>query len=102
MIFEMSVNIAKTIRSATTIVEPTGVLATTEARIPTKEQNTAIIVAHMVTLLKFLQTLMAESAGNTIRAEMRSEPTRFIARTMTTAIIVARRRLYIPLSLWHV
>ena len=39
---------------------------------------------HIVTLRKLLNTLIAESAGKTTSAEMSSEPTRFIARTITT------------------
>ena len=39
---------------------------------------------------------IADNAGNTRSAVMSSEPTRFIASTMITAVITAIIRLYIP------
>ena len=37
---------------------------------------------------------MADSAGKIIRADMSSEPTRFMANTITTAIVMAISKLY--------
>lgn len=48
---------------------------------------------HIVTLLKLLNSRMADSAGKITSAEIRSEPTRFMARTMMTAIMIAISRL---------
>ena len=87
-------NIKNTIISATTIVEPTGVPARIEMIIPKKVQTTERIAEHIVTDLKLLKTLIAESAGKMISADIRSEPTRFIARTIITAIMTAIRKLY--------
>ena len=77
-----------------TIVDPTGVPAIMDIIIPLKAQITEIIAEQMVTLLKELKRRMADSAGKIIRAEISREPTRFIARTIMTAIITAITRLY--------
>ncbi len=76
------------------MVEPTGVPARMDIRIPSSEQNTDKTAEQTVTDLKLLNTLIADSAGKITSAEMRSDPTRFIARTMITAIIIAISRLY--------
>ena len=81
--------------SVITMVEPTGVLYNIETIIPINAHTTEIIIENITTPLKFLTSLMAESAGNIISAEMRSEPTRFIPRTMITAVITAIKRLYV-------
>ena len=78
--------------SVTTIVEPTGVPHRIERIIPKSAQNTERHAEKMVTERKLLNILMAESAGKITRADTRSEPTRFIARTMITAMTVAMRR----------
>ena len=41
---------------------------------------------------KLRQTRIADRAGNTTSAEISSDPTRFIARTITTAIRTAMRK----------
>ena len=79
--------------SAATIVEPTGVPHKTEIIIPRAEQVTESTAEHTVTLLKLLKIRIAESAGKIISAEMRSEPTKFIASTIITATITAIMRL---------
>ena len=84
---------AKAIISAATTVAPTGVENKTETTIPRTEQITDRQAAQTVTERKVLKTRIAESAGKTTRAEMRSEPTKFIATTITTAVITAIKRL---------
>ena len=79
--------------SIATIVEPTGVPARIEIIMPTNVQMTDKQTEHITTERKLLNILMAESAGKIISAEIRSEPTRFIARTTITAIIIAIIRL---------
>ena len=76
-----------------TIVEPTGVPARMEVMIPVKAQITEDTAEKTVTLLNVLKILIALRAGKITRAEIKSEPTRFIARTMMSAIMTARIRL---------
>ena len=80
--------------STATIVDPTGVPANMEMMIPKKAHMTDNSAEHIVTLLKLLNIRMADIAGNMISAEIRSDPTRFMARTMMTAITIAIIRLY--------
>ena len=80
--------------STATIVEPTGVPARMEIRIPAVALSTDITAALTVTERKDLKSLIADSAGKITSAEIRSEPTRFIASTMITAITTAINRLY--------
>ena len=89
-------NTAKAAISTATIVEPTGVPAVIEISIPNSAQNTDSKAEHIVTDLKLLNTRMAESAGNMTSAEIKSEPTRFMARTIITAVVTAIIRLYSP------
>ena len=49
--------------SADTMVEPTGVPASIEMIMPLAAHNRDITTEQMITLLKLLNTLMAESAG---------------------------------------
>lgn len=79
--------------STATMVEPTGVPPRMEIKIPSKAQNTERIAEQIVTALKFLKTRMAERAGKITSAEISSEPTRFIARTIITAMIMAINKL---------
>lgn len=60
--------------------------------IPVSAQMTERIAEKIVTDLKLLKILIAESAGKITSADTRSDPTRFIARTMMTAMTVAIRR----------
>ena len=75
------------------MVEPTGVPASIETIMPKSEHTTESTAENTVTALKFLNILIAESAGNITSADMSSEPTRFIASTIITAIITAIRKL---------
>ena len=79
--------------SAVTIVEPTGVEQSIERIIPVPAQITEITAEQTITALKLLKTLIAESAGKIIRAEISREPTRFIARTIISAVTIAISRL---------
>ena len=80
--------------STATIVLPTGVSPTTEIKSPVTEQKTEIKAEQIVTDLKLLKILMALRAGKITKAEIKSEPTRFIARTIMIAMIMAIIRLY--------
>ena len=80
---------------ASTIVDPTGVDKSIEDSIPSKAHIIDIIAEHMTTDLKFFISLIAESAGNTIKADISNEPTRFIPSTIIIAIIIAIKRLYL-------
>ena len=75
------------------MVEPTGVPARMEIRIPSSAHIIEDTAEKIVTLLKFLRMLIAESAGKMTKADIKSEPTKFIARTMITAITVAINKL---------
>ena len=85
--------ITKQTRSVPTIVAPTGVDRRIDNRIPKTAHTTDIITEQTVTLLKLLKTLMADRAGKITRAEIRSDPTRFIPRTIIIAVIIAITRL---------
>lgn len=93
-IFPRQENTPKTTMSTITIIAPTGAEYRIERMIPIAEALTEIIAEAITTCLKVLKTLMAESAGKIMRAAIRREPTRRIASTITTAVIVAIRRLY--------
>ena len=75
-------------------MDPTGVPASIEIMMPEKAHTTENIAEKTVTLLNVLNILMDESAGKITSAEIRSDPTRFIASTMITAMTTAIRRLY--------
>lgn len=92
----MTENNANAPISTATMVEPTGVEYIIEIRMPSSAQNTDNIAEQIVTDLKLLNILIAESAGKIISADIKREPTRFIASTIMTAIIIAMSRLYIP------
>ena len=71
------------------MVEPTGVPPRIDITIPVSAQVTDKTADKMVTFKKLLKILMAESAGKMIRADIRREPTRFMASTITAAVISA-------------
>ena len=75
------------------MVEPTGVSKRIDERMPNIAQKTDITAEKKMTDLKFLKSRMDERAGKMIRAEIKREPTRFMARTITMAIITAIKRL---------
>ena len=80
--------------SAKTIVGPTGVPAIMEAKIPTAVQETDKIAEQIVTDLNDLKMRIALKAGKIINAEISNEPTKFIARTIMTAVTTAINKLY--------
>lgn len=84
------------------IVEPTGVPNKIDKINPIKAHAIEIQAEQIVTPLKLLNTRIAESDGNIIKAETKREPTKFIATTITIAIIVARNILnnfiFVPLA----
>ncbi len=84
----------KTIISTPTIVGPTGVPAAMEINKPEAAAKTEIIAELIVTDLKLLKTRIALSAGKIIKADINNEPTRFIAKTIMTAVIIAINKLY--------
>lgn len=86
--------IPKTIMFEITIVGPTGVPFKTAAIKPKSAQNTEIIAEKIVTFLKLLKIRIALIAGKITRAEIKSEPTRFIERTIIIAITTAITVLY--------
>ena len=79
--------------SAATIVLPTGVPVRIETRSPAIEQTTEITAEQIVTERKLLKILIALRAGKITSAEIKSEPTRFIASTIIIAIMIAITRL---------
>ncbi len=83
----------KAAKSAATIVEPTGVPAKIEIKSPEIEQIDESTAEQIVTERKLLKILIAERAGKMIKAEIKSEPTRFIASTIITAMMIAITRL---------
>ena len=78
-----------------TTVAPTGVDARMEISSPATAQTTEITPAQQITPRKLRNSRIAESAGKTISADVSSEPTRFMASTMMTAVTTAISRLYI-------
>ena len=75
------------------MVDPTGVPARIEIRSPASAQTTESTAEQTVTEKKLRKIRMADSAGKMTRAEISSDPTRFMARTMMTAIMTAIIRL---------
>ena len=71
------------------MVEPTGVSKRIDERMPNIAQKTDITAEKRMTDLKFLKSRMDERAGKMIRAEIKREPTRFMASTITTAVTTA-------------
>lgn len=72
---------------------PTGVPAKTAIKSPSVEQITEITADEIVTALKLLKRRIDDRAGKITRAEIKSEPTRFMARTIIIAMIIAITRL---------
>ena len=80
--------------SAATTVQPTGEDKIIDADIPIAVQIIENTAEHMTTFLKLLNMRIAEIAGNIISADISSDPTRFMAITITTAVITAMSILY--------
>ena len=79
--------------STVTIVAPTGVPPRIDMNIPVKAATIDIITEQIVTDLKLPNTHIADRAGKMISADISSEPTRFMPKTMITAMIMAIIRL---------
>lgn len=75
------------------MVDPTGVEKSIDTTIPIRAQNTETTAAYITTPLKFCITRIAESAGKMTSAEIKREPTKFIASTIITAVITAIKLL---------
>ena len=75
------------------MVAPTGEPATTEIKSPARVHTMEKQAEQMVTPRKLLNTRMADKAGKITKAEINSEPTRFMASTTITAITTAISRL---------
>lgn len=77
-----------------------------DTRIPSNAHSTEITTDEMITERKFLNSLIDDKAGNTTRALINREPTKFIATTITAAIVMAINKLYnstlIPVALANV
>lgn len=94
-IADMRQHIPKAAASTATMVEPTGVPARIDMMMPQNAQITERVAEKMVTALKLPNSRIAESAGKITSADIRSDPTRFMASTMITAITTAIRVLYL-------
>ncbi len=79
--------------SIATIVEPTGVSVRIDMIMPNTAQKTDSIDEQIVTLKNVLKIRIADNAGKIINAEISKDPTRFIARTMITAMMTAITKL---------
>lgn len=79
--------------SIATMVEPTGVPNRIETTIPKNAHATESAAEQRMTARKLLNSRIAERAGKITRAEMSRDPTRFMARTIITAMTTASRRL---------
>ena len=86
-------NAINTAMSTTTIVAPTGVPATIDIKIPAADVHAASTPEHIDKQKKHLKILMAEIELNTTTEDISSEPKRFIATTITTAITTAMSKL---------
>ena len=75
--------------SVTAMVAPTGAESTSDSKKPPTAAITAKTPANTVTVRKLLNSRIAPSAGKTMSAVMRSEPTNFMPSTITTAAITA-------------
>ena len=75
--------------SHATIVEPTGVPHKIEMSNPNVAQITEKAAEQIITDLKLLKMRIAEIAGKITNAEINREPTRFMARTIINAVIIA-------------
>ena len=93
LIFPTAKNAMKQTILVPTIVAPTGVDNNIDKIMPDRAHITDITTEHTVTLLKLLNTLIAYNAGNITRADIKSDPTRFIPMTIITAVTIAITRL---------
>lgn len=76
------------------MVLPTGVPYMIEHKIPINAQNMDTTTEEMITERKFLNNLIDDRAGNTTSALINREPTKFMATTITAAMVMAINKLY--------
>ena len=84
---------ANTIMFTQTTVAPTGVEIMMDKMIPITAQETPITPEAITTDKKLLNILSEDKTGNTISADMSSDPTSCMLSTITTAIITERSSL---------
>ena len=89
----MSIHIPNASISVAAIVGPMGRSKRSADKNPSRAQTADRIQENMTTPRKLFIIRIADRAGKIIRAEMRSEPTSFIAITIITAVTVAIRIL---------
>lgn len=89
----MITKITKTITLMHTTVAPIGVERMMDAMIPDTAQKTPTTPEAITTDRKLLNILSVDKTGNTISADIRSEPTSCMLKTITTAIIIDKRIL---------
>lgn len=77
------------------MVEPIGVPKSIAVNNPKTAHTTDTTALQTVTDKKLLKTRIADNAGKITKAEISKEPTRFIARTIITAVITATIALYV-------
>ncbi len=85
-----------------TMVAPVGVSSRYEAISPTMKLMTERVAPAIVTFLKFLNMVWAESVGKMMRLEMSKAPTRRIPKTIRTeqriAKIILRILVLMPMA----
>ncbi len=85
---------------AKTTVQPTGVEKAIDTKIPIAAHMTDSVAELIITPLKLLNTRIEDTVGKTIIADVKSDPTRFIARTITIAqttdIMMLYSLIFIP------
>ena len=86
LINSISQNIRKTAALTITTLAPVGVSQKYDAHIPTKKQQSESTPEQRITDLNFLQTLIEESAGKIISAEISRVPIILIPITMVRAV----------------
>ena len=93
IILPAKTQIAKTMTLTQTTVAPTGVEKRIDAMIPVNAQNIPIAPEDITTDKKLLKIRSADKTGNTISADIRSDPTSCMLSTITTAMITEIKSL---------
>ena len=96
LINSISQNTTKTAALTMTTLAPVGVSHEYETHIPTKKQQSERIPEQRITDLNFLHTLIEESAGKMMSAEISSVPIILIPITIVSAVRSAITVLYTP------
>ena len=90
-------NIIKTQRLTKVIQAPVGTLSMIIVKVkPIKKHTTLIITDAIITFKNDLNTLIADSAGKTIRLDTSSAPTSFTEITTLREVKIANKVSYIP------